>query len=75
MLLLLTGCAGAAPDAQRFVGVPLATWNAADQKTAADLIAKRCGVPPRCPPDAVLEQATLDYSKLRALVRAAGQAP
>lgn len=71
-LLLLTNCATAERRATAFVGVPLAHWDAAAQKRAYDLIAQRCGKPPLCPPDAVLEQSTLDYVKLRNLVKAAG---
>jgi len=51
--------------------VPLVPWAPDDQKAAAELIAKRCGSPPHCPADAVLERAALDYVKQRAMVRAA----
>lgn len=72
-LLLLSACETASDRASAFVAVPLATWSPKDQKAAAALITERCGSPPLCPADAVLERATLDYEKLRALVRAAGQ--
>lgn len=74
-LPLLMSCATAAGNAQQFTGVPLLDWPKADQEKAANLIALRCGLPPHCPADAVLEQATLDRIKERNLVRAAGKAP
>lgn len=70
--LLLSSCTTPADRATRFVGVPLERWSPDAQHKADALIAQRCGRPPLCPPDAVLEQATLDYVKLRNLVRAAG---
>ncbi len=76
-LLLLTtlplaSCTTAEREAPRLVGVPLAPWSAADQAMAEREIIKACGSQPvRCPGSAVLERATLDYVKLRALVRAA----
>lgn len=71
-LLLLASCSTAADRATAYVGVPLASWSVQDQKRAGELIAQRCGNPPLCPADAVLERATLEFVKLRALVRAAG---
>ena len=73
MLLLLTSCATEAPSAPHYTGVPIPPWQAADQKKVADLIEFKCGKPPACPTDAVLERAVLDYVKLRNEVRAAGQ--
>lgn len=70
--LLLSSCTTAEDSARRLVGVPLAPWSAADQAEAERKIKLACGTQPvLCPRSAVLERATLEYVKLRALVRAA----
>lgn len=69
--LLLTACETAQPKAEHFVGVPLEQLPAADQARVHDLVQARCGEPPVCPADAILESWALKFVKLRALVRAA----
>lgn len=70
-LLSLTACETANSSAGRFAGVPLVEYTKADQAKVSAKIDAACGVPARCPVDAILEQWVLDYGKLRAMVRAA----
>lgn len=69
--LLLTNCSTPAMKIANSGMVVLPPWSAEDERRAAILITNRCGNPPVCPADAVLEKATLNYANLRAQVRAA----
>lgn len=69
-LLLLSSCQTAQPRVDAPGRVALPPWSAEDQKQAGILIKSRCGNPPVCPRDAVLERAALGYVNLRAQVRA-----
>jgi nitrous oxide reductase accessory protein NosL len=71
-LLLLASCETAQPSAAS--RVPLEPWPKEDQQRAGALIEQRCGPNAICPKDAVLENAALMLTRLRAMVRAAGLA-
>jgi hypothetical protein len=70
MLALLTGCATESSSARQFIGLPLKDYPDNVQIDAANKIEKACGKDARCPVDATLEQMTLDYGKLRCIIRA-----
>jgi hypothetical protein len=72
-MLLLSSCAGVAPEAHRLTSVPLPEWPAAEQAAAERQITKVCGsAPVACPGSAFMERAVLAYVRLRAMVRATG---
>lgn len=69
-LALLAGCAREASSGRQFIGVPLKDYPDNVQTDAANKIEKICGKFAQCPIDATLEQMTLDYGKLRCIIRA-----